>query len=475
MKTIPSLVLLLAAASLCPAQEENPFLKQTSKKAAPGAAGESFLSLEEHILAPADLIDRWMADHPDDKDVGKLRAAVQGWITDGKATLDYSGLNAGIVGREFASDSILEQIYPTAFDPGNREDEWKLPTSFETYHAGYWITGDAVWQDDQLAVRAVHGMTKMLPQQPWDQLSDETRQPDDIFMPNLRKFSVQGQMPEEDADARRRSDHRIPIPVSYPSGKIHLAMQADEDPPEPKPSKEDAFGNESPPELAPDRPIRLIFFRDDAVESPSADDAPLPEDYLLSLRLIQVDQLQLSNWLQKRDLGSAAKEFNEALEGWNQNGEAEIIRTLSGAGRMGTLTMIEDNREIVYPTEYEPGERTTSEDGKDSRLEFATATSFETRNMGALLRSEIIADPRGPLLHMEMERIIHGGFTVHHRVLRDGKWEPDMTMPRFSVNRWRTTLRLKRGEWMFVGSGAAFKEKSEIDHAHTVLAFVKVE
>jgi hypothetical protein len=48
-------------------------------------------------------------------------------------------------------------------------------------------------------------------------------------------------------------------------------------------------------------------------------------------------------------------------------------------------------------------------------------------------------------------------------------------MPRFSTNRWRTTLRLKRGEWMLVGSGAAFKEMGEIDHAHLVLTFVKVE
>jgi hypothetical protein len=468
MKTISSLVLLLAAASLCPAEEENPFLKQTTKKAPPAEAGESFLSLEEHILAPANLVDAWRAAHPDEKDAGEFRAAVQGWITDGKATLDFSTLCAGTVGREFQNESILEQIYPFHLKPAGQDGEWKLPHSFETRHLGYEITGEAIREKDRAVVRAVHTMTKMLPQQPWDQLAEVTREPDDIFIPRFRNFRVPGELNDKEADTARQ-----PGEVSYPAGITHLALRADEDLPQPvvKEAKEDPSGNE----MEPDRPVRLIFFRNDPVTDAPASDDPLPENYLLSMRLIQVNQRQLSDWLQKRDLGSAARELNEALEGWSQDGGVEVVRTLSGAGRTGTTTLTEDAREIVYPTEYEPGRRTASEDGKDSRLEFATATSFETRNVGGFLTSRIESDPGGPLLKLEMERVIHSGFTVHHRVLRDGEWLADMTMPRFSTNRWGTTLRLKRGEWMLVGSGAAFKEKGEIDHAHTVLAFVKVE
>ncbi len=463
---------MLAAASLCPAQEENPFLKQTTKKAPAADAGKSFLSLEEHILAPANLVDAWRAGHPEKKDAGEFRAAIQDWIADGKATLDFSTISAGIVGREFQNESILEQIYAIGLLRAGQEDEWKLPQSFETRHVGYQITGEAIRQKDGVVVRAVHTMTKMLPQQPWDKLTEETRQPDDIFTPRFRNFRVPGELNDKEADTARQAGE-----VSYPAGITHLALRADEDLPGPvvNEAKEESSGNETEPELAPDRPVRLIFFRDDPVaDAPAADD-PLPEDYLLSTRLIQVNQRQLSDWLQKRDLSSAAKEFHEALEGWSQDGGVEVVRTLSGAGRTGTTTLIEDAQEIIYPTEYEPGRRTTSEDGKDSRLEFATATSFETRNVGAYVTSRIMPDPGGPLLQLEMERIIHSGFTVHHRVLRDGEWVADMTMPRFSTNRWGTTLRLKRGEWMFVGSGAAFKEKGEVDHAHLVLAFVKVE
>lgn len=472
MKTFLPSIFLLAAASLCPAQEDNPFLKQKTKKAPPAEAGESILSLEEHILAPANLVDAWQAGHPDEKDAGEFRAAVQDWISDGKATLDFSTLSAGIVGREFKNESVLEQIYATLLLPAGQDGEWKFPTSFETRWVGYETTGAGIRQEDVVGVQAAQTMTKMLPQQPWDKLTEETRQPDDVFTPNFRNFRVPGALNDQVADTAREDGG-----VMHPAGLIHLALRADEDLPEPvaKGAKDDAAGNETEPGPAPDRPVRLIFFRNDPVaDAPAADD-PLPEDYLLSMRLIQVGQRQLSDWLQGRELGSAAKELNEALEEWNEDGGVEVVRTMSGAGRTGATTLIEDVNEVIYPTEWVPGRRTTSEDGKDSRLEFATATSFETRNVGAFLTSRIEPDPGGPLLKLEMVRVIHSGFTVHHRTLRDGEWVADMTMPRFSTNRWGTTLRLKRGEWMLVGSGAAFKEKGDIDHDHLVLAFVKVE
>ena len=472
MKTISSWILLLATASLCPAQEENPFLKQATNKAPSADADESFLSLEEHILAPANLVDGWLAGHPDEKDAGEFRAAVQDWIADGKATLDFSTLSAGIVGRDFKNESVLEQIYATELLPAGQEGEWKLPTSFETRGVGYEITGAGIRQKDGLVVRAEHKMTKMLSQQPWDKLTEETRETNDIFTPVFRVFRVQGALNDQVADTGREDGD-----VRHPAGMTRLVSRDDENLPEPviKVAKDDAGGSEAEPEPDPDRPVRLIFFRNDPVADDPAADNPLPGDYLLSMRLIQVEQRQLSDWLQERELGSVAKELNEVLEGWSQDGGVEIVRTLSGAGRTGATTLIEDVNEVIYPTEYEPCRRTTSEDGKDSRLEFATATSFETRNVGSHLTSQIVQDPGGPLLKLEMDRVIHSGFTVHHRTLRDGEWVADMTMPRFSTNRWWTTLRLKRGEWMLVGSGAAFKEKGEIDHDHLVLAFVKVE
>ena len=482
MKTIPSLVLLLAAASLCPAEEENPFLKQTAAKAPAGEAGESFLCLAEHILVPSNLLDGWLESHSLAKDAGELRAAAQEWIAGGQATLDFSALSAGVAGRDFSNKSILEQVYATEYERPAGEGEWQHPTSFETRNLGYEVTGNAIREQDQFVVRATNSMTRMLPHRSWDPLAEETRQPGDIFMPRFRnmrteQFSAAGESADVDPFAPSAGRYKKALFPSYPAGKTHLVLRADDELPEPvvKRPKGDLPESENPPELAPDRPVRLIFLRNDPAEDSPAGDEPLPEDYQISARLIQVDQWQLSEWLQGQDLTTAARELNDAVEAWNQEGAAEVLRTFSGGGRLGTTTTVEDIKEVIYPAEWIPGKHVPAADGKGSQLEFATATSFETRNVGASLRSGIMAAPGGPLLRLGIDRILHGGYSIHHRVPRDGKWEADVTMPRFSSNRWETTLRLKRGQWTLVGSGAAYKENSNFDPDRTVLAFVKVE
>lgn len=483
MKIIPSLILLFAASSLISAQEENPFLKQTAKKAPEGEAGGSFLTLAEHILVPSDLLDSWLEGHSLANDASELRAAVQDWIADGKATLDFSALSAGIVGRAVSNESVLEQIYATEYEPVP-EGEWPEPTSFETRNLGYEVKGDAIREQDQLVLRAGNSMCKMLPHRPWDRLAEEKRQPGDIFIPRFRSIEVK-QSPSAGANEPAGNDPfasprvlpRDKTIPSYPAGKIHLALRADDELPEPvvKVPKGDIPENENPPALAPDRPVRLIFFRGNPVEDAPASDEPLPEDYQVSMKLIQVDHLLLSEWLQERDLAAAARELNEAIEAWNQKDGIEVLRTLSGGGRNGTATTLDDIKEVIYPTEYEPGKRSPGTDGKPAQPQFANATSFETRNVGAALQSEIAADPGGLLMRLNMNRIMHGGYTIHHRIFRDGKWEPNITFPRFSSNRWVTTLRVKKGHWMLVGSGSAFGENGDFDPTRTVLAFVKVE
>jgi hypothetical protein len=202
---------------------------------------------------------------------------------------------------------------------------------------------------------------------------------------------------------------------------------------------------------------------------------PLPTDYQVSGKLLSVDHLTFSDWLQGRDLTAASSELGKAIEKWNEADKVAILRNISGGGRSGTRTSLEDTKEVIYPTEYVPGKRQPGPDGKSTELGFAMATSFETRNVGSSLNTEIETDEGGPLIRLGFDRVVHGGFSIHHRVLRDGEWVPDITNPLFSNNRWETSLRLQRGEWMLVGSGSAFGENSQFDPTRIVLAFVKVE
>jgi hypothetical protein len=455
MKLLISLFPLLAAASLCPAQEENPFLKEPAKKAPLADAGGSFLTLEEHILVPSGLLDAWLEDRSLAEGADELRTAAQEWIAGDKALLDHSALSAGIIGRQFTNQTTIEQIFATEYEPAKGRDEWQMATAFETRNLGYTLQGDAIREQGQLVVRAATDTVRMLPHGSWDRLAEATREPSDIFIPRFRSI--------------RNS--------SYTAGKTHLVLRADDDLPEPvaKIPKGNVPEYEMPAGLAADRLVRLIFFRGKPIEDPPASDKPLPDDFPLSMRMIQVDHFQLSDWLQQRDLGTADKELNQAVESWLKDGSAKIIRTLSGVVHKGVRSDLEDIKPLEYPTEYNPGKRVPSADGKASQLEFATPTSFESRNVGSSLQSEFSTDGSGLLMRLKLERVIHAGYTVHDRILRDGKWEPNITFPRFLMHSWVTALRPRRGEWTLVGSGGAFAEDGDVDPDHAVLAFIKVD
>lgn len=460
MKLIPSLVSLLAAASSCLAQEENPFLKEPARKAPLADAGGSFLSLEEHILVPSDLLDAWLEDRSLADGADELRAAAQEWITEDKAVLDHSALSAGVVGNRFTNKTKIEQVYATEYEPTERRDEWQMPKSFETRNLGYALEGDAIREQGQLVVRVITDTVRMLPHGSWDRLAEATREPSDIFIPRFRRIH-----------------NSQSIRPSYTAGKTHLVLRTDDDLPEPvaKMPKGNVPEYEKPAGLAADRPVRLIFFRGEPIEDPPAGDQPMPEDLALSMRMIQVDHFQLSDWLQQRDLNTAAKELNQAVEAWLQDGSARIIRTLSGEVHKGVKSEIEDIKPLEYPSAYDPGKRVPTADGKSSQLEFATPTSFESRNVGSSLQSLITTDGSGLLMQLNLDRVIHGGYTVHERILRDGKWEPNITFPRFFSNTWTTALRPERGEWTLVGSGGEFAEDNDVDPDHAVLAFIKVD
>lgn len=485
MKTIFSSVLLSLAATLfpCHAQEANPYLDRLVTEAPAPPSGDSFLTLTEQILVPADLLDSWLAGRPVSEDASELRAAVQGWIHEGKATLDHSALSAGTVGREYRNESVFEQIYTTELEPPPTPEDWTAPTAFECRNLGYTSSGDAVRKKGGLVIRELTEVCRMLSHSAPDKLSEETRHPGDIFLPRFHTTRVSQtpetweEKPNQDFDPRSTGRHTRKVIPSYPAGAIHLAYRTDDDLPEPVILKSP---NDTPPKeastpLPANRPVRLIFVRSDMTGSTPEKSDPLPTDYQVSGKLISVDHQTLSDWLQGRDLATASSELGGAIEKWNEDGKVKILRNTSGGGRIGTRTSLDDIKEVIYPTEYEPGKRQPGPDGKSTELEHALPTAFETRNVGSTLITEIEADEGGPLILVNFERVLHGGFSTHHRILRDGEWVSNVTFPLFSDNRWTTHLRLKRGEWMFVGSGSAFGENSQFDPTRTVLAFVKVE
>ncbi len=479
----PSIPFLLAFLALpCLAQEGNPFVtEEHSEEATPQEpAGAPFINLVEQILVPPALLDPWLEQHPMKGDASELRAAIQGWIAEGKATLDETGISTSISGRECSNESILERIYATEFEPAE-PGEWPRPTAFETRNTGYSSEGNAGVYKDKPAVFAELNFVRMLQSSSDFPLSEKTREPDDIFIPRFQSLLIErseqnadegsgeeiaeenpeGASDDSDPFAPGKSKERgLARQIPFTPGPIHLAARGI-----------DQKGQENKEAQA-----RLVFFRGAIAEKSKASKEVLPENLSISARLIRVDHRAFSDWLQKTGLLSVPTAAWPAVAAWTKEGKAETLTALSGINRVGTLSKLEDIVEVTYPTEWEPGGRETTEDGKPGPEEFPTGTSFETRNTGSSLDARLVENPDGATtLRMSLSRVILGGHSVHSRIFRDRKWQPAVTFPVFTTNRWNSEQALKRGEWILIGTGADIDANGKFNPVSCVLAFLKVE
>lgn len=480
----PSIPFLLAfLVSPCLAQEGNPFVTEahSGEAVSQEPAGAPFINLVEQILVPPALLDPWLEQHPMKGDASELRAAVQGWIAEGKATLDETGISTSISGRECSNESILERIYATEYEPA-QPGEWPSPTAFETRNTGYSSDSNAGIYKGAPAVFAEFNFVRMLQSRSDHPLAEKTREPDDIFVPRFQTLLIRrseqqnadedagGEVTEENPEAAsddsdpfapgKSKERGLSRQIPFTPGPIHLAARGvDQKDPE----------NKEPQ-------ARLVFFRGAIAEKAKASKEVLPENLNISARLIRVDHRAFSDWLQKTGLLSVPSAAWPAVAAWTKEGKAETLTALSGINRVGTVSTLEDMVEVTYPTEWAPGGRETTEEGEAGQEEFPTGTSFETRNTGSSLDARLIENPDGATtMRISLARVILGGHSVHHRIFRDRKWQAAMTFPVFTSNRWASEQPLKRGEWILVGTGADIDANGKFNPASCVLAFLKVE
>ena len=486
MKIRPLLPLLLCCLATS-AQEPNPFVNQPPAEAPVAAGGESFVNLTENILVPSDLLDVWLEEHPLKDDAAGLRAAVQGWIAGGKASLDHTAVTSGIAGLDCENWSILEQIYATEYEPP-QPGEWPMATSFEARNLGYSTEGSAASQEGGMVLLAEIEFDRMLPHQAPHPLAEATREPDDVFIPRFQTFKMT-EMPAVHPKPPVESDpFADPKPAAatrqiprFAPGRIHLVARVDDKVSDPKirphatPAELEKFAEEHRAKNAGVRQVRLIFFRGAIGAVPATPQPPVTGNYQVSVRFVKVDHRAFSDWLQGEDLATVTMSAAAKVEEWKKAGRAEVIGDLAATGRAGAETEFGDYVEVSYATEWEPGRRGEKIDGKLPQPEFSSGTSFETRYTGLVAGTSMIPDPQGPMVAFLLQRVIRGGDSVHHRIFRDGKWQADIKFPVFASNRWNSHLRVNRGQWMLAGSGAAIDAAGKFDPAHTVLAFLKVE
>ena len=485
------LLVFFALASTLHAQDPNPFVKKGEAAKAEVPSGDNFVAVVEHILVPPDAIAEWIRSNSIADDADGLRAVVQQWVDEGKATIEHTHVGTGVANRKSATESIVEMIYPTEYEPAG-PGVWPLATSFETRNTGVSAEFHAhsFREGPRLSMWIDH--VSFVGSRAWDILSSRTRHPDDVMMPEFRSARASWAA-WEDKEPDPFSDDPVPeeappsvqAPAPLPAGKYKLLARVDPN------LKERQQG----------LPSRLVFLRGEFT-TPAKSGVDTSALKHLAYELVEVPHQKFSAWQRSKTPGAIPAGAWQAVEAMRKAGDVSPVSCGDGLAQGSTNWLLENISEEIYPTEYMPSYKTKvlsrwqsphkqKEQGQMveglgtfERLALepypglkgaSLGTSFETRNTGMTVGLKPRADDSGLLVELESYYVFRLGDTVHRRIEDNGEWIPDCTMPLFASNQFRTTCRITPDQWTLVGTGSRFTGLGKSDPGKCLLFFVKVE
>lgn len=485
-------LLLIALGAPCLAEPApNPFLKKADAQKPEPPAGASFASLLEHVLVPPDLLDDWLREHPMKEDATALRAAVQGWVIEGKAMLDHTAFSLGTAGRKVSNDVILEKMYPTEFEPGGL-GVWPMPTAFDARNLGHDMETGVTSAEGVPALWLKGESVEMVSSDSWVQLVESTRQPNDVFLPKILSKRTTQKDPSqpgisndpfaEPAAPSGKVDYTLPRGLVFKPDIIQLA------------SRFDPVSEENPS----DNLSRLTFYRGSIATPPPAKPVNHSDITRLSFRTLRVSLPTFSTWLQNRSPLAVATEAWDAAEGWRKQGQARNIGEVSTRVRFGIQSTIENIEEFIYPTEWEPmdetevmekweeGKKVNGKEGVASMRRTkitpipgedaaALPTAFDTRNIGMSMEATLSNDDQGLVLSYSWDRVVHLDDFVYHRIPVAGEWIPNVKMPLFAASRLNASVRLQPGQWTLLGGLSEYLKTEKLDRDQCLLVFVRAE
>lgn len=470
--------LVLGLAGGATAQDAaNPFIEKDGEaKKEPQKVGVPCELIVEHVLVAEEPLNAWQDEHGTGDDEA-LHAQVRVWLKEGVATLDHTAVTCGTTESALGNETILEQIYATEYMAGGH-GAWPVPTSFETRNTGYSANGRMVPKVGGMGIEVETEFVEIMPHRFPHPLVERTREADDVFIPRFRTFrSEDGKSQGDGWDDPFAAPNAVkpkpsrPDEVIFRPGKIMLGARYD--------ALEDATDGM--------RWTRLVFVKGNLGERREVADPPTEAG--LEVRVLRVPHAAFSDWLWAHE-GESADLAWEAAKAW----QPEEVGGIGGRLDIRGVSTFENIVEYVYPTEWIPGNETTvierweeaakrgDKDGvaikARKRVEpakgaedLALATSFETRNLGLTVETKIEGDRLG----LVIDRVVHVGDSVHHRVQDGVDWVADVTHPRMAKGGIEVTLPLMKSGWRLAGAGSEFGPDGRADKEHRLLFFVKVE
>jgi hypothetical protein len=413
-----------------PAKPGNPFVKKKEGTETPvkgGTEAESFVNvgvMVHYIDVKHTRWQQWLSQNSVPLDATALRNEMETWISTGDANLAEISLIMGRSGARMKVESVRQQYYPVEFTAD--ESGHSFPGDFDRRDFGMILECDPVILAD--------GSVEM-------NLSPE-------------RGIYRGEAPPKTEIGVEEGDIRWPL---FGIQKATLSLTLDTNQWGLIACEDSLSGNTDEKTLIFLRPVLHRF------EEPSAD--PLGDaQAILTYQWVETDNESLSSWLTGNgDISPliAGDLYAKATQAGATLLDEKILRF-----RSGQRVKNESVQELIFAQEFSPGS-----DGKPS-----VPNGNETINTGVTVEVDPVFSAGGRVLDLNMapERVKSFGTSVHHRILTEGRWIEDVTMPVIYRMAPTTQIALPMDTPVLVAVMSPPDEKGVIDSSKKVLLFVKV-
>lgn len=115
----------------------------------------------------------------------------------------------------------------------------------------------------------------------------------------------------------------------------------------------------------------------------------------VTVEFIEVPSAEATRLLYQEKLGVDGAKLRETLQQSINEGGAKVFETMMVLARSGQKATVESVREVIYPTEWDPGTPAIKQENKDASpsspspaFDLPLPTAFTTRNAGSTLEIE---------------------------------------------------------------------------------------
>lgn len=225
---------------------------------------------------------------------------------------------------------------------------------------------------------------------------------------------------------------------------------------------------------------------DTSQADPFDEDANAPKMIRVQVEYVELSHETLTDLLFLADPPSAdSTPLRKQVQELVKKGEAKVIETMICNARSGEKALAESINEFIYPTEWEPitlpgsFEKSGPSDAEslEKLLNFATPTSFETRNLGTSLEIEPTsgADDKVVDLRFAPGMVWHTGETVWLERKDSLGNLSKVQMPKIYSLRTTMALTCKEGQYVFAAALSPKDGEGNTDPSRKVMVFVKCD